>query len=85
YKTHGEQWFGSAAVQGNYQKAAAKVGPRFSALVGGKLFDDTLGVYLSGLKSREYQNEKQILSYPAPVNIGIQQADGTTQTYNNIL
>lgn len=85
YKTNGARYFGSVTAQGDYQSEAARVGPRFSGLLGGKLLDDTLGFYLAGVSSREYQDEKQVLSYAGPANINIQQADGTTQAYNGIL
>ena len=78
-------YFGSVAAQGDYQHQAGRVGPRFSGLLGGKLFDDTLGFYLAGVKSTEYQDEKQVFGYAGPVNITVQQSSGAPQIYNGIL
>lgn len=85
YKTESGKYFGSVGAQGNYQNEAGRVGPRFSALIGGKFLDNTLGLYVAALSAREYQDEKQLYNYPAPANIGLQQADGTTKIYHGIL
>lgn len=87
-KTHGGQFgdfFGSVAAQGNYQSDAGRVGSRFSGLLGGKLLDGTVGFYLAGVKGTEYQDEKQVFNYPGPVNIKLQQTDGSTKAYKGIL
>jgi TonB-dependent receptor len=50
YKSHGGL-FGSLSVRGERDNEKKKVTPRVSGIVGAKLFDNTLGFYVSGIAS----------------------------------
>jgi TonB-dependent receptor len=48
---NGENYYGSVGIDGQYDTEAKSTSPRFSAILGGKLFNDTVGVYASAFKS----------------------------------
>ncbi len=76
--------FGSIAVQGNYAENREKLSPRISGVIGGKLFDDTLGFYVAGVYSDEYFREKQLYNFGSPIDVSLQQADGSVTSYSGI-
>ncbi len=47
----GQNYFGSVSIDEQYDTEAKSYAPRFGAVFGGKLFDDTVGVYASAFKS----------------------------------
>jgi len=47
----GQNYFGSVGIDEQYDTEAKSYAPRFSAVLGGKLFDDTLGAYASFFKT----------------------------------
>jgi len=47
----GQNYFGSVSIDEQYDTEAKSYAPRFGAVLGGKLFDDTVGVYASAFKS----------------------------------
>jgi len=52
YKAPNNQnYYGSVGIDEQYDTEAKSYAPRFSAILGGKLFDDTLGVYASFFKT----------------------------------
>ncbi|MEJ0087271.1 MAG: TonB-dependent receptor [Pseudomonadota bacterium] len=86
YRTpDGENFFGSVQAQGIYQSERSKTGPRYSGVLGAKLLDDTLGVYVAALASDEYQQSKQNYVFWYLGNVAVQNAGGGTTNYENIL
>jgi TonB-dependent receptor len=47
----GQNYFGSVGIDEQYDTEAKSYAPRYSVILGGKLFDDTLGIYVSAFKS----------------------------------
>jgi len=48
---NGQNYYGSVGIDEQYDTEAKSYAPRFSAVLGGKLFDDTLGAYASFFKT----------------------------------
>jgi len=47
----GKNYYGSVGIDEQYDTEAKSYAPRYSAILGGKLFDDTVGVYASAFKT----------------------------------
>lgn len=47
----GKDYYGSVSIDEQYDTEAKSYAPRFGAILGGKLFDDTVGIYASAFKS----------------------------------
>jgi iron complex outermembrane recepter protein len=60
----GEKVFGSISARGSYDEFRSAAGPRVSALIGARLADDTVGVYLSGIYGNEPKQRSQYLNGP---------------------
>lgn len=58
------RFFGTAAVSGLYNDLAKVGTPRFSGLVGGKFFNNTLGVFVGGIWGKERTLIEQFRSNP---------------------
>lgn len=65
----GHDTFGSLTVRGDYDDQAKRIIPRVSGVVGAKLLDDTLGVYVAGVWSRGKTNNHEIFSRFANRNL----------------
>jgi len=48
---NGGNYYGTVSIDEQYDTEAKSYAPRFGAVLGGKLFDDTVGVYASAFKS----------------------------------
>ena len=60
YKSSSGAFFGSVDVRGEIDDLANSLRPRFSGVVGVKLFDDTLGLYVSGVRSSTRTRTDQV-------------------------
>jgi TonB-dependent receptor len=59
--------------------------PRFSGIAVAKFLDDTLGVYVAGLYSRQKGLRDELGSYESTPDFGVQGTDGTITQYRGIL
>jgi iron complex outermembrane recepter protein len=58
----GHDLFGSITVRGDDDDQTSRFSPRISGVVGGKFFDDTLGVYIAGLWSSTDVRRNELFS-----------------------
>ena len=84
---HGHATFGTLTVRGDYDNQADRVIPRISGVVGTKLLDDTLGLYVSGIWSRGRTNNAEFFSRFATRDLQFDDnGDGNVdRTVNNVL
>ena len=58
----GRSFFGSLTVRGDDDDQTSRFSPRISGVVGGKFFDDTLGIYVAGLWSETDVRRNELFS-----------------------
>lgn len=64
YKAEGSgSVFGSASITGLYETNSQKVSPRIGGIVGFKLADDTIGLYVSGVHSEQRTKQREFFHY----------------------
>jgi len=85
YKSSGKV-FGSLSVRGQIDDEAKVLRPRFSGIVGAKLFNDTLGFFVSGVVSNERSQTKTLTLGPyGQGSVFIAGANGTVKEVPNVL
>jgi iron complex outermembrane recepter protein len=60
----GKKLFGSFNVRGEYDEFAGEAGPRISGIIGARLADNTVGLYLSGIFADVPKQRSQYLNGP---------------------
>jgi len=84
---HGQGWgnyFGDATATETYDSEAAKWGPRYSGLIGGKFLNGTLGLVVSALHSDEKHTENKLFPYTNFENINVADASGAVTAIQNV-
>jgi iron complex outermembrane recepter protein len=76
--------FGSLTAAAFYDPKSAKLSPQLSGVVGTKLLDGTLGLYIAGVHSREKAETDQFFNYAARSDLTIINANGSTTTLPGI-
>ena len=83
----GQNYFGSVGIDGQYDTEAKSYSPRYSVILGGKLFDDTVGVYVSAFKSDPKIRVDEVFARFETDNLSLDPG-GTghaTQVLNNVV
>ena len=82
----GHDIFAVVTAEGQFETVATSVQPKISGVIGGKFFDGTLGVYVSGIYNKERLRTQNYYLYTGgnPFTVTLQNADGTAKTYNNL-
>ena len=81
-----QRLFGTLAVSSSYGNGSKELSPRIGGVIGGSLFEDTLGVYVSALFSKDVavKNENLVYNDPTRSNITVRNPDGSLATVNNV-
>lgn len=72
-----EQFFGSVSYTASQFEHSGENGERESAIIGAKLFDDTLGFYVSALHSKEFAHASQFVASNSDFSLGVANANGS--------
>ncbi len=80
----GSDYFGALTLKGQNNSGDSDWGRGVSGIVGGKFFDDTLGVYASGVHETDDSIENFEETRPTYVNLNVANAAGAVSTLNNI-
>ena len=84
YKQHGMQaYYGNLTAAANRQTDLHQTGPRIGGVFGAKLLDNTLGVYVSGLYSKEHTQQQELYMYNGRHNITVSDKPVTSANYTN--
>lgn len=78
-----KQFFGSLSGAAEYETNSKKFGPRIGGVFGTKLFDNTLGIYVSGLFSNEYTEQQELFMYNGRHDITVSNKPVTSANYTN--
>ena len=81
----GRRWFANVSVGGELETQRAAVGPRIGGVAGIRLFDGTLGLYVSGLYSHQKTLQKTFYNYNGFHQVNQADAAGNITTLSNVL
>ena len=78
------KYFGTVNVTDTYDPQPHRGSPEFNGVLGVKLFDGTLGAYVSGVYSNQYSKTNRIQEYQGLHNLTIENPDGSTYVRDNV-
>lgn len=81
----GNNFFGNLTQTAIHAQGYGGWEPRFSGILGGKFADDTIGVYVAGVHSREQRRQDRIFRYDTTSLVNQQNPDGSITSTPNVL
>jgi iron complex outermembrane recepter protein len=83
--SNGRNFFIALSARGDYDDQAKRFGPGGNAIVGGKFFDNTLGIYGSVTAARTPRNNQQISVQVGQRDLRVRNAAGVDSTLQGVI